>query len=805
MKRDLDALVDRGCWISDDRVYAFVSATGGIGELGYHGMQPVSRNSRILASPEGAALLSYRLAGGREQPFAFRRVEWTPGLVSATFDLPGGPIRITVRTSGRQAVLTWEGNPPEPESVLVRIPKSGLFANVQGTREWEAPRVVGNSLCLRCRDTIRLRSWLARTGAYAGDFLIPEVWRRRIFSRRVRSGMATRDDIRPEFRDADPLLYDATISLAIGGEGFSFTDEPEAWVFEHRFHGGSGPGANFVITCGESCEGANRVEIPGSHATGAAPRQRPPNLSLPGYPGWESFFESVPGLTDSCIVRDLGVPRACPGRYYWLWAWDMLVTAPEGARWGDQDLGRAIARFVDTHRDEDGGIPARWTRSLLPLDTPSPGGIEFLYGALVYENFLETGDRRELIDATRALRQQFSRAAVEIRTSGLHRGEGFYPDLLSEFGRTSQSAVCMEVGSWYVLCRIMENIAVVTGDDGTRQLAEECATAIGTGFLENFWDDRAGFLLDSALRPPGGPGAPHPLFALLFLYSPLGFSLLRAHVDVAARFVSSRLLSEHGIRSVPLSESVAGGEPITDAWYPHWDLYALKLLRRAGDADGIMRWLRRCEETLTRLGYCPEFLALRGFREGKKDAWLSHGSASNLNGVTAWYRIMRESICGVESDPGGLTHLPLRLPIDRVTIRDVGWRKGEWTIDVSYGGPQILRMEADGEAIEGCLKVPVRFAVPGRHLLVIHYGDIPPEAHFGELLNAEVIATAMKGGRPEVEVNGLGHVDGTFFSPAPAGVTLDGKAIRSSWERASGKGSFALPIHGRHILRLFAA
>ena len=66
MKRRLDSLVDRGCWISHDRMYAFISADHGITEIGYHGIQPVSRNSRVLVEESGVLCFSAR--GGAGEP-----------------------------------------------------------------------------------------------------------------------------------------------------------------------------------------------------------------------------------------------------------------------------------------------------------------------------------------------------------------------------------------------------------------------------------------------------------------------------------------------------------------------------------------------------------------------------------------------------------------------------------------------------------------------------------------------------------------------------------------------------------------
>jgi hypothetical protein len=106
---------------------------------------------------------------------------------------------------------------------------------------------------------------------------------------------------------------------------------------------------------------------------------------LPGHPNVERFFSALPAVVGSCIIREHGVPRATPGRYYWIWAWDAMVTALGALRWGDRPMGERTVRFIDLHRDAGGEIPMRWTRDLLPLDTQGHGALETLLLSLAAE------------------------------------------------------------------------------------------------------------------------------------------------------------------------------------------------------------------------------------------------------------------------------------------------------------------------------------------------------------------------------------------------------------------------------------
>ncbi|MCX6135112.1 MAG: hypothetical protein NTU47_14970 [Ignavibacteriales bacterium] len=793
MKRRLSSLVDKGCWISHDRIYAFVSAEHGITEVGYHGLQPVSKNSRILVHESGVLSFSVRV-DNKEHMLQTNDVDWQPTRIESDTLLPGGVCSLAIAASGRGLVVRCTSSSALTQTLCVRMAKESPFTAVHGERTWSPFRAEGGNVVTRFRDQIMLQKWIRRTGPYAGDFLIPEPVRKKIFSTPKRSGLAVRDDLRPEFQDTDLALYDAECVITFGGTGWSISETANTWIFEQTLR--PGEATEFTIRCSDQAEAAIEKS--------EAQRERPmlPGLALPGFPHLEEFAATVPGLVESCIVRDYGIPRACPGRYYWIWAWDSLVTMMEALRWGDRPNVLKTVRFIEHHRDEEGRIPARWTRSLLPLDTPSPGGIEFLQAALVYEAFLETNDDNVLRQSLPSFIARFEASEQQLLREGLVKGEGFYPDLLSAFGRSEQSAVCMEVGSWYAFCRILENIARQIGDDKLEERTSAAAARIAQNFSAWFWDTEAGFFIDSVNADADTRSRFHPLFALLFLQSPLGLPLMRPHVREAAAFIGRELVTDAGTRVIPLSETGPSGEDVLDSWYPHWDFYALTLLRRAGDAGSIMRWLRRAEEALSGLGYCPEFLALKGFRENDPRSWEHHGSASNLNCVTAWHRALRESVVGFEFDPGGITHVPLSLPLAAARMEGIEWRGGTWTFETVYGGPHFESLSVDGTIIDGCTKIPSEFHSPKSHVVTARYGNAAMLPCFTEVTNAKVLSTRRLSDAVEVRVEPMGFVDAAFFSAEAPRILVDGRRAPIRWDRDTGYGSVAFLAQPACTLRM---
>jgi hypothetical protein len=803
-----ERLADRGCWISDDRVYAFVtSATNGIGEIGYHGEQPVSRNSRVFAGKEPVCTFAVKTAGQEEFPILFRDFDWCPAGVKIHGECGGREAALDIAISGRVLVVNFAVSLQRSDSLRIRFSKNVYYAQVQGTRTWTKGPADDGSLALGFRDRIVLDEWMKKEGLYAGDFLIPEPVRRAIFKRRCRSGLARRDDLLPAYRDADLPLYDAGVSIRIGGVGFLLEDEQDAFVFTPRVLKDREAFPLFVIVFDEDAYPLpGDAELRSIGANARANHERlmagAPALRIPGYPQIEQFFTTVPGLLESCIIRDHGVPRATPGSYYWIWAWDAMVTCMAALRWGDTRVARHTTTFVNTHRDEGLYIPMRWTRSLVPLDTQPRGALEVLLTSLAHTTFIETGDTGLLHAVYPHVVRHFKALSATCDDRGLFVNSGFYPDLPSRFSRTETSAVALEVAGFYTFCRTCENIARQVGDETIAQHAVEMALRIENHFLDTFWDKEHGFLIDGLDLTTGTPNISFPLFTLLWLHSPLGMSLIRPRLVECADFIVRHLLTPAGLRVLPSWDHNAGSEAVCGAWYPHWDVYALKILRRAGRGNDILVWLAGMERVLEHLGYCPEYLRLENFDANDPDSWLRHGSPSNLNCVTGWYTALIEALFGIEIDGGGLTIIPLGLPIGEMRLAGVRHRGARYDVRIRNQGPFLQELRVNGKILRGCFKLPSVMTNQGENSIDMVYGEQVPEWCFREIVNAEVLEVHEGAHRIDVRIRAYGVVDLHLFAPVRCDVLLDNDPIAA----ASGGGiptmSRQLHIHGDHTLSL---
>lgn len=824
----LSTLTDSGVWISDDRVNAFISSTcHGIGEIGYHGQQPVSRNSRLLSGENGVLQFFYRVDNSELLPIVVDEIEWYPGGIRIQNKIGDGKICIDVVAVERSIFLSSQCSIDQVIDFILCFNTDSLFRNVHGERIWQPPQIKDNHLYLSCHDRIILKDWICRTGPYAGDFIIPEPWRRVIFKKQCRSGLATLDDVHPEYRDADIPLYDAKVFMRVGGSNFLIDEKNGKYFFTTRCNADQ-KSSNFIVQFSdhELFKDENNVvtlnEVQKTLRVSGLSNQNDiitiidqqksfykeiqskiPKLILTDFPHIENFLSTVPGLVESCRVKDHGTTRANPGAYYWIWAWDNIVTSLEMTRWGDLENLRRVAQFINAHRDVNGLIPGRWTHSLLPLDTPIRGSMEFLFALLSYELALQTDDQTHLIDAYPFLVEHLQQVNSISDECGCFVNIGSYPDLPIHYGRTEQSIVAMEVAAHYSFCRLMENIALPLHDNATAQLSHDTATRIQSHFLHVFWDEQQKFIFDSFDAQSGERNESYPSFIFLFLQTPLGFSLLHHKINDAADFISKNLLSQNGIRLLPAWDQKKESESVTNAWYPHWDIYMIKFLRRAGRANEIMQWLSAVEKTLIHLGYCPEFLSFEGFENDDENPWRFHGAVSNLNCATGWYRALLEGVIGLEFDPGGMTVIPLSLPIKEIQLTHLYDRGTIWDVMIKNEGEYLNEIRVDDQLIAGCLKIPYRFYDNGRHTLDLRYGvERQNGICIHTLINAQLLEIRNSMNELHTVINCLGTVDLSFFSPYQPELLVDGIHYSFQWNNDTNNGMVQLPLFGIHEIDL---
>ncbi len=769
---------DKKVWISDDRISASLTdQCQGIGQIDFHGIQPVSRNAKLLASREGVLRFCFFF----EKPesastIPMKDIKLFPFGAEIFCRLEDAELRLKIDVnhntlSASCRVKLINGLKGKVGFQVLWNPGS-MTTDVHGERTWKPVVSRSSRLQLHALDKIYLNQWLERSGDYQGDFLIPEGWRRLIFKRRCISGTARKSDLRLPYRGKPLLLYNADTWIILEGENYVISrSDADAVVFtQEAIVNDSWKSDHFMIrfsTRPPECTGVgeNKTRSSFSRQTKRYRQldSRLPRLHCRRWPAVEAFFNLYPLIVESARVQDYGMMRACPGTYYWIWAWDNLVTLQSMMFWGDHLNIRSMIDFMRINRDLDGSIPMRWSRHLEPMDSRGFGAIDFLFAKAVMGLYNETLDKSVLYANYTTMYMTFQNMCELVQDRGFFPSIGMYPDLPEKMGRHESSLVCIDQSAFYSFCRLIAKAADTLGDDLTVERAYNIQSLIEEHFEDYFWDNSKGFLYDSYDPAVRKAVKSYPLFSLLFYESAMGNRLLRGKEKRVAQFVSTQLLTPHGVQLTPDWDIYHNTEPAMSSWYPHWDFPAIKMLSKTGDFDSIHRWLQLVETCFQRLGYCPEFVA-RGEPLGSV-----HGAAWNLNCGSGWYNALLRALVGVDFDGNGLTIMPTEY---RCELKNLCYRGGRWNIKTEGQGRYISTLLVDNDEIKYLYKIPSSHYSPGDHDICVRYEKNPnPDPVLFET-DAKVINAVRREKRIQYQISGTGPAEALFSGKAKR-ITLD--------------------------------
>ncbi|MEK6570755.1 MAG: hypothetical protein AABZ61_05255, partial [Bacteroidota bacterium] len=318
-------------------------------------------------------------------------------------------------------------------------------------------------------------------------------WQKKIFTVKTTPEGETIKELKPRYKRSNLMLYDAEIYAVAGGESSQQARLLNGWVeFESKLQSGSprfeSRPSVFVLALGDSKKEVTRnyrTAVQQSVRLERSQRKRydqvgrrVPTLRLRGYPEIEELFRVTPQVVESAKINEVGMTRACPSSYYWVWGWDNLVTGMELSKWGDIEYLKKMVEFFRTHRSLDGSTPGRWTRHWEPMDSRGIGGTDFLYISLVMELYNHTMDKSVLAKCYPTIKFVFDALAGRSDEKGFFKTIGMYPDFPRRLGRNNNSYVAQDEGAWYCMCRQVEMIGYLLGDTRTSLRAQHLASRI---------------------------------------------------------------------------------------------------------------------------------------------------------------------------------------------------------------------------------------------------------------------------------------------------------------------------------------
>ena len=380
-----------------------------------------------------------------------------------------------------------------------------------------------------------------------------------------------------------------------------------------------------------------------------------------------------------------------------------------------------------------------------------------------------------------------------------------YPDAPLKLGRSPDSYVSYEIGFYYCVCRMMEILASHAGDLEITQKASHQATHLETAYLEAFFDQDKGFLADALVGPDSQPNGTYPRYALFPMHNSFGAWLLRPVMDRLSQFIQKELLKPDGIRMVPDWDAHIDTETVTSAcWFLHFDLYCLKVFRRAGDAKAILEWLKLANDYFGQRQVIPELQMLDSSGQAKRTWEGPVGQIWQFFALSGWSRGLLEGVVGLESDIGGLTYIPCDLDME-IELRDFLFRDGSWNLDISGKGKWIGNLSVDQQPIAGSYKLPLKCYTPGNHQLKIVRTEVAPKTPILlEAVGAGINSLQLNKNRLTANLVANNEVNIIFYTPFRPEVNLNGKPMEANWDSKCGLGSTSFALNEEGELAIVA-
>ncbi|HNX13228.1 MAG TPA: hypothetical protein PK854_02530 [Oscillospiraceae bacterium] len=766
-------------WITDAVVAARFCETG-LSGLDYHGKQPVSRNSKILTGSPAAPAIRFGLFRNGFIPLTIGKYEAAPWCCYA--ELMSGSRsagEFFAMAQGKSVLITVKLFENQP--VSLRFQTNSLNTDVHGNMCWKKDRsvfpliFVGENRCL-------LRDWVADKGAY----LVPVFRHAEIFGTGPLLDVNNLDALPPmtdTVKNGGKLFIDSrTVLVLNSAHPVQVTDENGECTLTF-----AESAVHFDLSFGDSTEEAlfesarvqkNHPQISQEQFLRFQKRaERKPAITFDEYPELGEAAAALPGYV-LAATQSSGMTRASASSYYWVWGWDNLVTAHEMSKWGDPDGQRSVIRFFLSHRWLDGSTPHRYGRDYEILQTMQFGASDALLISLIHQYFSETGDREFLKECYPAVTELWNGLKKKSDSRGYIRGLGFYPDNPRAMGRAEQGVTSLETGAFFLAARLLTGLASACGDEAAARSAAQTADLIESTFLDSFFDSETGGLIDG-LDERGQANKVYPLYDYLAAHNRRGLALFLPEIGRISDFIEKNYFTEHGIRTLPAREPHTHSESIHHAWYPHWDIYALKLLRygalASGDDERFLRISRQYAETVCRMWKnCRAIMELADLDDlDPETGWTKFGQAWNLNCASGLYRTWFESLAGIMTDGGTVSVLPGGL---QTRISGLWACGGRWSFNRSGRGGFSHLIVDDAPIYSSCL-VPKEFYTRGNHQVTAVYGTSDQNPLILDFIGGKISELRQNGGGSAFQTTLGGKL--LLLSDTEPLITLDGSPVKA--------------------------
>jgi len=492
-------------------------------------------------------------------------------------------------------------------------------------------------------------------------------------------------------------------------------------------------------------------------------------------------------------------------RGYGLWnGWDGQWACRLLDACGEDDSSRRFLNFLEASRGPNGAVTVQVDYDFGPVHDANyhapPADRHFGDGwnifldacavVNIHEYFFRTGDRAQLErnypSIARMLRTTHRNASplglVESCFSGadysIQINRPQLEDPRDNRTLSSRFSGVEDAGHLFNACHLGAELAGIMGDSETLELCADLIRRIEANFMEIFFDQEEGFLID-CVWPKDDPVNQNRTFKLLSLLSMSGYGelLTLGAWERMADFAMDQFTHPViGLQYVAKGQAIhESGARFKELWLQNSAREVLKLARLSGNAELLTRQLDKFEEHFQKERVVREDI----YNKQRPDYFQiakAHVSTSWWQNMTAsaWWHGILESFAGIRWERGILEYVPGDGGSD-VRISSLHRGPCRWDIEVTGRGPWIESMTINGAKRVGTYQLLPEGDAREQEVRIRKTAEPPPHPVILSSGASPLQITSVEPNRLTATLRSPGFTRLWFYSPRRPRLTVAGK------------------------------
>ena len=513
-----------------------------------------------------------------------------------------------------------------------------------------------------------------------------------------------------------------------------------------------------------------------------------PRIST-GSPVLDSAFGQYPAVIDRLKVADRPGAVRSTASGYWVWGWDGMITPISSTLANDPAHTADVLRFFHETRDPEIGIPHAFTTAFTArLKGPFPAQAQYICGLYLYVSM--TGDialAREVWPTCRFILDRCREN--EAGGTGLVSGNALWPDFPEAMEENGEDISSMNNSLLYQGLRGMEYLAAALGEVA---LAEECrdwAVRLRKSFAQYLYDEDKEYFISSCSSRDFSPRK-HYCAQAVFWLTPFAAELVSHAPNRIAGFMDEHLRSAKCLLTLPYWDTawMADGNQLGSS-YPAADSFYLGVHKLVGDDTGLNAWLGDVDWFWRHLTV-PE--AFTPEAENEHELGPDNTGTKQLQALTTWYAGAYHALAGLDFDHEGITVTPWG---DRpLSIKGLLLRGVSVDLEIKGAGTHVGSLKLNGRPLPAGSRKILWSQLKGKtaKIELVRSNKAPgcPVIVRADGLRVEVVESGKETLLALVEGSISGEV--VIQAPATAKCSVDGQRIQAPHDPATG--TLTIPI-----------